>query len=224
MYDRPRGTRLAALPARRSRAEGVVVERTAPSRDAQGAFTLLEVLVVVGIIMILASLSFVAISAVITRARIAQTGVEIRNLQGAIESYRHALGAYPPDTGGWNEAVTDPCSIHRYLGRELTDPTTGKPIGPFFRKEIERYEPLDGDGVGVFKDPWGNPYHIDAMHMQMVGGESKPTGEPYLPSRPEAEKTKGYKIMSVGPDGVSADYPFDQDTPDPRTEDDIVSW
>ncbi|MHC5055702.1 MAG: prepilin-type N-terminal cleavage/methylation domain-containing protein [Planctomycetota bacterium] len=193
-------------------------------RGARSAFTLLELLVVVGIILVLASLSFVVISAVIRKARIAQTGVEIKNLQGAIERYRHALGAFPPDTGGWNEAVTDPRSIHRYLGQKLTDPTTGKPLERFFSMKIERYEPLDAEGLGVLKDPWGKPYHLDAIHMQTVGGEPKRTGEPYLPSRPEIEKTKDYKIMSVGPDGESADYPFDQDAPDPRTEDDIGSW
>ena len=191
---------------------------------ARSAFTLLELLVVVAIISILAGLSFVVIRAAIRKTRVAQAGVEVGNLQGAIESYRYTLGAYPPDTGGWNEAVTDASAIHRYLGRKLVDPATGKAIGPFFSMKIERYEPLDAEGVGVLKDPWGNPYHLDAMHMQTVGGEAKRTGEPYLPSRPETDKTKDYKLVSFGPDGESADYPFDEDAPDPKAADDIRSW
>ena len=194
---------------------------------ARGAFTILELLVVITIIAVLTGLSFAVIRGVFRKARIAQASVEVLNLQAAIEAYRHALGAYPPDTGGWNEAVTDPRSIHRYLCRKIMDPFAKKEIGPFFSLGaigIKRFEPLDADGLGVLVDPWGNPYHLDAMHMRMVGGEVKRTGEPYLPTRPETEKTRDYKIVSFGPDGESAAYPFDEDTPDPKAVDDPRSW
>jgi len=195
--------------------------------ETRGAFTLLELLVVIAIIMVLSGLSFVAIGIVIKKAHVAQAGVEVTNLQGAVEAYRHALGAYPPDTGGWNETVTDPRSIHRYLCRRIVDPLTKKKVGPFFSISsigAGRVLQPDADGVGVLADPWGNPYQLDAMHIQTVGGQPKAEGEPYLPSRPEIDRTRDYKIVSFGPDGESADYPFDQDAPDPRTEDDVRSW
>ncbi len=62
------------------------------------------------------------------------------------------------------------------------------------------------------------------MHMRTVGGQPEAEGEPYLPSRPEIDRTRDYKIVSFGPDGESADYPFDQDARDPRTDDDVRSW
>jgi len=196
-------------------------------REVRGAFTLLELLVVIAIIMVLSGLSFVAIGIVITKARVAQAGVELSNLQGAVDAYQRALGAYPPDTGGWNETATDPRAIHRYLCRRIMDPLTKKKVGPFFSIDSigdGRVLQVDAENIGVLADPWGSPYHLDAVHVRMVGGGPKPTGRPYLPARPEIDRTKDYKIVSFGPDGESADYPFDQDAPDPRTDDDVRSW
>jgi prepilin-type N-terminal cleavage/methylation domain-containing protein len=193
-------------------------------RTRKGAFTLLELLVVIGILLILSGLSFHVIRVAVRSTRIAQARVEIQNLKGAIGNYRMELSAYPPDTGDWNETAFDPKAVHRYLGSELVEPVSKRKLKTFFSIERERYKPLDADGFGVFKDPWGRPYHIDAMHMLEAGGERRPGGEPYLPSRPEIEKTKDVKIISFGPDGVSGDYPFDEETPDPRAADDIRSW
>ena len=133
--------------------------------------------------------------------------------------------AYPPDTGPWNEAVFDPRSLHRHLGRPLRDPHTGRIRAPYMGIRGSSLVDLDADGVGIFVDPWGNPYHLDAMHVTRKDGRYVQIGWPYLSSRPKKKRTLDYKIVSFGPDGKSdPDYPFDRDVEHPDAKDDIRSW
>jgi prepilin-type N-terminal cleavage/methylation domain-containing protein len=61
------------------------------------AFTLVEMLVVIGIIAILAALLLPAVMAAITRARDAAIAIEINQLNSAVEAYRLEKGDYPPN-------------------------------------------------------------------------------------------------------------------------------
>jgi prepilin-type N-terminal cleavage/methylation domain-containing protein len=66
------------------------------SRPTHG-FTLVEILVVLGIIAILAALLLPAAMQVVTRARNAAIAIEVSQLADAVESYKQDKGDYPPD-------------------------------------------------------------------------------------------------------------------------------
>lgn len=68
-----------------------------PRRPAPAAFTLVELLVVIVIIALLASISVPAVTIAIRKAQDAAVNVEIKNLAGAIEAYKNEYGQYPPD-------------------------------------------------------------------------------------------------------------------------------
>lgn len=68
----------------------------ASSRSRRGAFTLVEMLVVLGIIGILVALLMPAVMAVVVRGRVTRMGTEIGQLNDAIEAYKTKMGDYPP--------------------------------------------------------------------------------------------------------------------------------
>ena len=69
-------------------------ERTA---GAKGGFSLIELLVVVAIIAILASLLMVVSGSMMEKRTIARVTAEMRQLEAAIETYKDRFGYYPPD-------------------------------------------------------------------------------------------------------------------------------
>jgi prepilin-type N-terminal cleavage/methylation domain-containing protein len=69
------------------------------------AFTLIELIVVIGIIALLAALIF-PVAGVVRRGRMLKlAGAELSQMQTAIEAYKAKIGSYPPDNPG--NAVTN---------------------------------------------------------------------------------------------------------------------
>lgn len=85
-----------------------------PLRRKSRAFTLVEMLTVIIIIGILASLMLVAFGAARTRARNATIKTEVSELDLAVENYRQQFGDYPPDFSGVGHAT----QTTRDLGRQ----------------------------------------------------------------------------------------------------------
>jgi len=65
----------------------------------RNGFTLIEMLVVIGIIVVLAALIIPAAANAVSSARNATMGIEIGELQKAIERYKQEKGDYPPSMG-----------------------------------------------------------------------------------------------------------------------------
>jgi prepilin-type N-terminal cleavage/methylation domain-containing protein len=61
------------------------------------AFTLIEMLVVMAVIVILAGLTIGGFGVIKKKTRLARVQAELARLQTAIESYKQSLGFYPPD-------------------------------------------------------------------------------------------------------------------------------
>lgn len=71
----------------------------------QDAFTLLELMVVIGIIALLSALIMSGSVAALRKSRITRVKAERDELVAAIESYKSKVGFYPPDNAFTNPAV-----------------------------------------------------------------------------------------------------------------------
>lgn len=103
-----------------------------PRRRRRGGFTLIEVLLVLAILVIIASLAVMAYGPARRKAKKDAAISQIGLLDTAIETYNQCLSQYPPTLDALRAAPTD-----------LPDPS--KWDGPYLGKEI----PLD---------PWGQEY------------------------------------------------------------------
>ncbi len=197
------------------------------------AFTIVELLVVVAIVAVLASLMIPVLLIARTTVRKKQALKEIMDIKGAITQYYIERNEYPPDTTDWQDLgdLYDARSLHRYLGRTIEDARGRRRFGPYLNVKIDRVRDIE-DGVGIYTDPWGKDYHMDAVHTRIVNETPMGVGAPYREGTdvPKDQRTLGFKVVSFGPD-EEADlyyYPFDPDLSEPKTAemaaDDICSW
>jgi prepilin-type N-terminal cleavage/methylation domain-containing protein len=123
------------------------------------AFTLIELLTVIAIIAILASISFGVISGVKERSAVSQAKAELSVLSQALESFKKQYGDYPQ--------TKDEAELYAALsGRLGPKPSVGTISGKRFInasdlsvKAAGGGEPTDYDAAGNYlADPWGNPY------------------------------------------------------------------
>jgi general secretion pathway protein G len=96
-------------------------------------FTLLELLVVLGIIALLATLVAPSVIRYLSDARSETANVQIKNLESAIELYYLDTGTYPPSDAGLAALLQAPTNVKNWRG-------------PYLKKQ---------EGI---LDPWGKPY------------------------------------------------------------------
>jgi prepilin-type N-terminal cleavage/methylation domain-containing protein len=207
-------------------------------RTGAPGFTLMELLVTIGIITIMAGLIFPAVTAARRSAGVKATKATIERIKLACESYYADFGDYPPTslatlglpTNGVNEGIE---SLVRCL-------TTRAGHGPYLQFEEKELANTDNDALPQKGDPtkstiesrelfelvdaWGNPliyFHNRDYH----GG---PKLERYITASGEriscrpapSEKTGQYPalttfvIWSIGPDGKNEN----------GQGDDVCSW
>jgi prepilin-type N-terminal cleavage/methylation domain-containing protein len=75
-------------------------------QSALRAFTLIEMLVVIGIIATLAALIAVGAAGVMHKGRVARVQTELKGIEAIIENYKVKKGFYPPDNT--NSAIQNP--------------------------------------------------------------------------------------------------------------------
>ncbi|HUP92058.1 MAG TPA: type II secretion system major pseudopilin GspG [Solimonas sp.] len=130
-----------------------------PRRPAQSGFTLIEIMVVVVILGILASIIVPKIMKQPDEARIVKAKQDIRSLESALNMYRLDNFYYPTTQQGLEALVTQP---------------SGDPPAKNWKGYVD---------ARALKDPWGNPYSYlqPGTHGEFdvfsLGADNQPGGE-----------------------------------------------
>jgi len=103
-----------------------------PARRARGAFTLVEMLLVLTILAILASIVLPKMTGNTERAKITAAITQIANLGTALGAYEVDTGGYPKGRDGLQSLMVKPRDAQGWHG-------------PYMEKDI-------------LSDPWGHPY------------------------------------------------------------------
>ncbi len=156
------------------------------SFSAEGAFTVLELLVVITIIVILAGLILATTGYVEKKGARSRAESEIAAISAALESYKADNGIYPTDptkTEQVNPAVSPtPAAASLYLYEQLSGDTTGtrQPSASAksyfaFKPNMLLPPPPSTANVTAIRDPFGNPYGYSTMKAAGGSGGYNPT-------------------------------------------------
>jgi len=127
------------------------------------AFTLMEMMVVIGMLGVLMGVTFSGIGQARTRARVAKASAEVRELVNAILAYEAAEEAL--------EVTPEPVEANATTLKELL----GDAGGPVYLNMKSR--------DGVFRDPWGQPYRFRVGLKQESGSAEKFSATVTFPNR-----------------------------------------
>lgn len=104
-----------------------------PCRKRQGAFTLVELILVMTILAILAGIVLPKITGRTEQARVTKAKQEIANMTTALGAYEVDTGSYPKGRNGLQALMSKPGGAQNWHGPYL-------------------------EGTVIPVDPWGNPY------------------------------------------------------------------
>ena len=214
---------------------------TLKQRERASAFTLLELLVVITIIIILVSMLFPAFRGIQDQAKRTQAKNDLNQIATAISAFYTEYGRYPVVTTTTNDAAatysTNNHIVFDVLRYDTTrDNLTVTGLNPrqivFIAPPIAKDQTTPKLGVqtssGEWYDPWGYAYNItiDANYNSVAKGppytDLTGTYSAATDGSGETGPKTGAIGWSVGPDGTrAANYK------DPATgiqSDDVISW
>jgi len=154
------------------------------SLRGEAAFTILELLVVITIIIILAGLTIATMGYVQDKAKRSRAEAEIAAISAALENYKADNGIYPRSsetdaldpTAGGNPASSASLKLYEFLSGD-TDYDRKADTKSYFSFKPNQLSPTDqAQKVTALADPFGNPYGYSTMKA------SDPTKNGYNPT------------------------------------------
>jgi prepilin-type N-terminal cleavage/methylation domain-containing protein len=225
--------------------------RVGESRGGEG-FTLVELLVVIGIIAVLTGMLMPVLARIKLEAKIGQTKLEMKNLETAIIAYNASYGRYPAKatgaadlTFGYSSGVAG-ISANSEVMVILMDVNTGVNLNHALNPRqmtsfpANRVSDTSSPGLSVadnqLRDIWGHPYVItldldgdrrcrDAFYSTSVSKENGTQGFNGLTDNGSGffEFAGQAMIWSLGPDGKYDDSPGAKANAG-ANRDNILSW
>lgn len=132
--------------------------RTSMRRDAEAGFTLLELLVVLGILALLATVGYPQVLRYLGVARTETAKAQLSAIATSLELYALDNGGFPSQQAGLNALVQAPAGAKHWRG-------------PYLKK-----------AEGLI-DPWGRPYQFrvpgknSPFELATLGRDNAPGGE-----------------------------------------------
>lgn len=124
-------------------------------------FTIVELLIVIVVIAILATITVVAYNGIQDRARQSKINTDLTTIDKAIRSARINTGKtlYELDNYGWSSYGCDDSDS----GTNLTDRTINKVNVCWVQYATFQNTVSDAGGINIrgILDPWGRPYQVD---------------------------------------------------------------
>ncbi len=192
------------------------------------AFTLIEMLVVVTIIGILASLVAAQVIKSLDQANNTRVQAVALELKNSINSYHLDYNRFPLEGDTSSGAQEDAPELLTDGSNPLVDALIGVPpaaetrdLNPK-RTQYASLTPAKGDRAGIvgayvprrFHDMWGNPFHIllDTNGDNQVINPDLTSSDPKISRDQARHLTVQVAVYSAGKDGL------------PQTKDDVASW
>ena len=142
------------------------------TNDETRAFTLMELLIVMAIIIGLAGLIMATAGYVQNKGKRSRAEVEIAGMSAALENYKVDNGAYPSDPTTNNFAVTTTSisdyhapslKLYEYLSGDTNHDRRAE-AKTYFSFKPNQLSPADQtQTVTMLRDPFGNPYGYSTM-------------------------------------------------------------
>jgi len=142
----------------RQRRAGAADRRPGRGRRGEHGFTLVELLVVMAILVLLASVVAPRVIGYLGSSRVKAAKIQIESLATSLELYRLDTGAYPATSQGLGALMVRPPNISNWNG-------------PYLRGNVTP------------TDPWGAAYHyrspgqVNAYDIFSLGADGKQSGE-----------------------------------------------
>lgn len=170
-------------------------------------FTLVELLIVVSIIAILASLVTYAVTAAGPRVRIALAKTQMSKIDVALTSYNNDVGFYPAGDAANDSGIIN--VVEALSGKPRSEGGGGGPSAPYWEfKEKDLAKSKYDTSRKVLVDPWGNPYRYTRATDDIGNVKQR------------IHNQHSYDLYSCGPDSIDQAGENDRRT----GKDDINNW